>query len=53
MTEQTSQDDKESAFLQGKQKHIANQNDFQKIPGTPMAYWVHIKVPKIMIKLVY
>ena len=40
MTEQTSQDDKESAFLQGKQKHIANQNDFQKIPGTPMAYWV-------------
>ncbi len=40
MTEQTSQDDKESVFLQGKQKHIANQNDFQKIPGTPMAYWV-------------
>lgn len=36
----TSQDVKKSAFLQGKQKHIANQNDFQKIPGTPMAYWV-------------
>lgn len=40
MTEQTSQNDKENAYLQKTQKYIANQTDFQKIPGTPMAYWV-------------
>ena len=40
MTEQPSQVDKERAYLHGNQKYIANQNDFKKIPGTPMAYWV-------------
>lgn len=31
---------RERQFLSGKGIHIANQRNFEKIPGTPIAYWI-------------
>ena len=36
----TSQQGKEEMFLTGKNRYMANQNKFAKIPGNPVAYWV-------------
>lgn len=33
-------DVKEKWFFEGKGKHVAKQENFAKIPGTPVAYWV-------------
>ena len=35
----TSQEEKEKMFLNGKNCYVTDQNDFSKIPGSPMAYW--------------
>ncbi|MBU4541189.1 MAG: BREX-1 system adenine-specific DNA-methyltransferase PglX [Firmicutes bacterium] len=37
-----SQQGKEAAFLEKKDMHIANQENFSKIPGMPIAYWVSV-----------
>ena len=39
LIEPTSQQGKEDMFLAGKNRYIANQDDFGKIPGSPVAYW--------------
>ena len=36
----TSQQGKEEMFLTGKNRYTANQKNFAKIPGNPVAYWV-------------
>ena len=36
----TSQQGKEDMFLAGEKRYVANQDDFGKIPGSPVAYWV-------------
>ena len=40
LIEPTSQQGKEDMFLAGENRYIANQDDFAKIPGCPVAYWV-------------
>ncbi len=40
LIEQTTQQDKEDVFLQGKNRYTAQQSNFSKIPGSPVAYWV-------------
>ena len=40
LIEPTSQQGKEEMFLAGQNRYTANQDDFAKIPGVPMAYWV-------------
>ena len=37
-----SQDEKEAAFLSGEQRHHATADNFAKIPGSPVAYWVRV-----------
>lgn len=37
----TSQQGKEDMFLAGENRYIVNQDDFGKIPGRPVAYWVN------------
>ena len=39
LIEPTSQQGKEDMFLAGKNRYTANQDDFGKIPGSPVAYW--------------
>jgi type II restriction/modification system DNA methylase subunit YeeA len=39
LIEPTSQDGKEEMFLAGENRYIANQDNFTKIPGAPVAYW--------------
>lgn len=39
LIEPTSQQGKEDMFLAGEKRYIASQNDFEKIPGRPIAYW--------------
>ena len=39
LIEPTSQQGKEDMFLAGEKLYIASQNDFEKIPGRPIAYW--------------
>ena len=36
----TSQQGKEDMFLAGENRYTANQENFSKIPGSPIAYWV-------------
>lgn len=40
LVEPTSQQGKEDMFLAGENRYTANQDDFAKIPGSPVAYWV-------------
>ena len=40
LIEPTSQLGKEDMFLSGENRYFANQDDFAKIPGSPVAYWV-------------
>ncbi|WKY48030.1 BREX-1 system adenine-specific DNA-methyltransferase PglX [Eubacteriaceae bacterium ES3] len=43
----TSQNAKEEAFLAGNDIYTAKQENFSKIPGMPIAYWVSVKFLKI------
>ena len=40
LIESTTQQGKEEMFLAGENRYTANQDDFAKIPGSPVAYWV-------------
>ena len=40
LIEPTTQQGKEEMFLAGKNRYTANQDNFAKIPGSPVAYWV-------------
>lgn len=44
LLEPTTQDGKEKMFLEGKNRYTAKQENFAKIPGEPVAYWVSRKV---------
>jgi len=40
LIEPTSQQGKEDMFLSGENRYAADQSNFSKIPGSPVAYWV-------------
>ena len=40
LIEPTTQQGKEEMFLAGENRYTANQDNFAKIPGSPVAYWV-------------
>ena len=44
LIEPTSQQGKEEMFLAGQNRYTANQDDFAKIPGAPVAYWVSERI---------
>lgn len=44
LIEPTSQQGKEDMFLAGENRYAADQSNFSKIPGSPVAYWVSKKV---------
>ena len=44
LIEPTSQQGKEDMFLAGENRYAADQSNFSKIPGSPVAYWVSDKV---------
>lgn len=44
LIEPTSQQGKEDMFLSGENRYAADQSNFSKIPGAPVAYWVSDKL---------
>ena len=44
LIEPTSQQGKEDMFLAGENRYAADQSNFSKIPGSPVAYWLSSKV---------
>ena len=46
LIEPTTQDGKEEMFLDGQNRFSARQDNFEKIPGAPVAYWVSEKIIK-------
>ena len=44
LIEPTSQQGKEDMFLAGENRYAAEQSNFSKIPGSPVAYWVSSKI---------
>jgi hypothetical protein len=50
LTDYRDSDTKEQQFTNPSNRHIANQNDFSKIPGSPIAYWVSDRVKEIFEK---
>ena len=44
LIEPTSQQGKEEMFLAGENRYTADQSNFSKIPGAPVAYWVSEKI---------
>mgnify|MGYP005768314847 FL=1 len=44
LIEPTTQQGKEEMFLAGENRHTAQQSNFSKIPGAPVAYWVSSKI---------
>ena len=47
LIEPTSQQGKEDMFLAGENRYAANQSNFSKIPGSPVAYWVSKRFSKV------
>ena len=47
LIEPTSQQGKEDMFLAGENRYAADQSNFSKIPGSPVAYWVTNRVISI------
>lgn len=47
LIEPTTQQGKEEMFLSGEKRYIAQQDNFSKIPGSPVAYWVSESFLKI------
>lgn len=39
LVDETTQDHKEQLFLSAKKRYYANQDNYRKIPGSPVAYW--------------
>jgi type II restriction/modification system DNA methylase subunit YeeA len=50
LIEANSQDSKEEKFLRGEGRYITSQNNFDKIPGMPIAYWASDNIIQIFIK---
>ena len=50
LTDYKDSDTKEQQFANPANRHVANQNDFSKIPGSPIAYWVSNRVREIFDK---
>ena len=46
LIEPTSQQGKEDMFLSGENRYAADQSNFSKIPGAPVAYWVSATIIK-------
>ena len=40
LVDSTSQNEKEGVFLSGKNRFITSQDNYYKIPGAPVAYWI-------------
>lgn len=54
LIEPTTQQGKEDVFLTGENRYVANQSNFAKIPGSPMAYWFsHQTVDAFSAKKLY
>jgi len=47
LTEYKNSEEKEKGFFEKKNRYEAKQEDFFKIPGSPIAYWVSDRVRKI------
>ena len=47
LIEPTTQQGKEEMFLAGENRYTAQQSNFSKIPGSPVAYWVSNKIINI------
>ena len=47
LTDYKSSDEKERGFFKPENRYEAKQEDFEKIPGSPIAYWVSNKMKKI------
>ena len=47
LIEPTTQQGKEDMFLAGENRYEADQSNFSKIPGSPVAYWVSEKIVRI------
>lgn len=48
LTDYKSSDAKEAAFFDPANRYQADQNDFEKIPGSPVAYWLSDKLINII-----
>ena len=47
LIEPTTQQGKEEMFLSGENRYTAQQSNFSKIPGSPVAYWVSKKIANL------
>ena len=47
LIEPTSQQGKEDMFLAGENRYAADQSNFSKIPGSPVAYWVSESIYRV------
>ena len=50
LTDYKDSDSKEQGFFKSENRYEAKQDDFEKIPGSPIAYWVSDRVKKIFEK---
>ena len=50
LTDYKSSEEKERGFFKPENRYEAKQEDFEKIPGSPIAYWVSDRVKEIFFK---
>ena len=47
LTDYKDSDSKEQGFFKSENRYEAKQDDFEKIPGSPIAYWVSDRVKNL------
>lgn len=47
LTDYKSSDEKEEGFFKTENRYVAKQEDFEKIPGSPIAYWISEELKKV------
>lgn len=47
LIEPTTQKGKEDMFLSAQNRYVSKQENFAKIPGSPVAYWVSLQITKV------
>ena len=52
LTDYKDSDSKEQGFFNSENRYEAKQDDFEKIPGSPIAYWVCERVKYIFDKFI-
>ena len=53
LTDYKDSDSKEQGFFKSENRYEAKQDDFEKIPGSPIGYWLKENIKQILVNDIF